>query len=152
MNHLHPSFHRFSMVISLPPCPHYLLPFCTCMLALFHSSIHSCLPGNYCTTPIPPLHWFSPLLLFISSLSHPLLLSHPSLLPPLYLTFAGLFLSSSVHIFCAVYVHNGHLCCSFLFHLFLFSSSHFSPPTSPPTRNPTEPHPTQCVLWGLRRH
>ena len=121
--------------------PPALLPFCTCILALFPSSIHSCLSGNY------HLHSSSPLISLFSCSSLPSSIpsrSHIHSHFPLYF----LSLSSSVHVLCVVHVENNPLCCSFPFHLFLLSSLHFSPHT----HEPTEPHPTPCLLRALCRH
>lgn len=86
-------------------------------------SIHVC---QAITTSIPPLHWFSPLLQFISFLIHPLILHiHPPL--PRYTSFSWLFPPFICLCWCrlCVYTILFHPFPSFLFSSLLLASIFF---------------------------
>lgn len=130
MNHLHPSSLLFFSPLtrsSLPASFLHLLP-----------SFHPFMSARQ--LPPPFLLSIDFLLSFCPSLPsstpsrtniHP----HLSFYASLSLGFPSLHLSV---LFCvAPCTQINNLCRSFLFHLFLFSSFHFLPPSSPPARKPS---------------
>lgn len=122
-----------------------VLPFCTCTLGLFPSSIHTCLPGNYhlyssspLISPSPSVHLFrlpsplAPTSIFISFVIPHFLKGLP-------------FHAVRPCLLCGLYTQKPTL---------MFNHFPPLPPFQMPffSHTPAEPHPTPCLLRGLRRH
>lgn len=130
--------------------PSSLLPFCTCILALFPSSIHSCLPGNY--------HLHS---------SSPLIFSSPSVhlfpLPP-SLAWTSILTSPFIRTSLSQGFPSRHLYMSFVWSIYTiatsvpsfsisssFPAAIFHPLALPPI-SPLSPTLPPCLLRGLTKH
>lgn len=151
MNNLHPCFLLFFLCCL---CPSLLPPSSLFAPAGSPSSlllsIYAC---QAVTTSIPPFHWFSPLPLFISSSSIPSR-SHIHSYFSLYASLSGGFPSChlSVSFVGSVYTITTSALLFLPFISLLLFQFQFFTSASLPTRKSTEPHPTSCLLRGLRRH